>query len=108
MKKIAWDQLPPHILMRATILRYAQTHAPQKTLKSILGEVFSYLVDESIASLLPELRQDGVEAVRACLTSPSHIFAGIPTRLKVNPQFIEQEIQKVYPHYQRPHSTLDY
>ncbi|MBF0286262.1 MAG: sigma-54-dependent Fis family transcriptional regulator [SAR324 cluster bacterium] len=106
VRSIAWDHISPRWLMRATILRYAQIHASQKSLKSVLGEVLSFLVDPSLAKLLNGLRQDGQEAVRACLTSPSHIFAGIPTRLRVHPDFIEQEIQKIYPHYSRPASPI--
>lgn len=108
VKRIAWDQLPPRMLIRATILRYAQVHAYQKSLKTILGEILTVMVDESLASQLSGVRQDGIEAMRAYLSSPSHIFAGIPTQLRVNPEFIEKEIQKAYPGYSRPSHTYEY
>lgn len=108
VRKMAWDQLPPRMLMRATILRYAQMHAYQKSLKSVLGEILTVIVDEKLAGQLSDIRQDGLEAIRACLASPSHIFAGIPTQLRVNPEFIEKEIQKAFPGYTRPSHTYEY
>ncbi|MBF0287298.1 MAG: sigma-54-dependent Fis family transcriptional regulator [SAR324 cluster bacterium] len=89
-------------LIRTLILRYAQVYAPGKSLKEIFKEVMVFLIDENMVNRIDNLEKDGLEAVRACLCSKSHIFPGIASQLKVHPQRIESEIQKVFPHYVCP------
>ncbi len=89
-------------LVRTLILRYAQVYAPGKSLKDIFKEVMAFLIDEQMIQHVAHLEKDGLEAVRACLCSKSHIFPGIASQLRVHPQQIENEIQKVFPHYVRP------
>ncbi|MBF0278601.1 MAG: sigma-54-dependent Fis family transcriptional regulator [SAR324 cluster bacterium] len=89
-------------LIRTIILRYAQTFATAKNLKGVFEEVMMFLIDETMKTLVAGLDKDGLEAVRACLCSKSHIFPGIASQLKVNPVQIEKEIKKVFPNYINP------
>lgn len=87
-------------LIRATILRYAQTFTSSKNLKGIFEHVMELLIDSGLQEQIRGLDKDGLEAMRACLCSKSHIFPRIASQLKVNPVGIEQEIQKIFPDYE--------
>ena len=86
-------------LIRALILRYAQTHTASKNLKGVFEDVMELLIDPQLQRQIRGLDKDGLEAMRACLCSKSHIFPRIASQLKVNPTKIEKEIQQVFPHY---------
>ena len=74
-----WHEITPHFpqqMMRATILRYAQTHAPSQSLKGVFKQVMTFLIDQRMAHAINGLSKDGLEAMRAYLTGESHIFFG--------------------------------
>ena len=89
-------------LIRTLVLRYAQTYAPTTNLKGVFDDVMTLLIDQTLKNQVRGLDKDGLEALRACLCSKSHIFPGIASQLKVNPRQIEKEIQKVFPNYINP------
>lgn len=89
----------PQQLVRALILRYAQACVPSRSLKGIFEDVMTFLVDPVMSRSVKGLNKDGLEAMRACLCSKSHIFPGVASQLKVNPRYIAEEIQKVFPNY---------
>ncbi len=86
-------------LIRAILLRYAQTVVPSKSLKAVFEDTMAVLTEPNLVSKIEGLNKDGIEAIRACLCSKSHIFSGLASQLRVNPPYIEQEIRKVFPQY---------
>ncbi len=92
---------PQHVI-RALVLRYAQTYAPNKPLKRIFADVMPYFIDKQLADQIPGIPYDGIEAIRACLCSKVHVFSGISSKLKAYPPMITEEIQKVFPDYVPP------
>ncbi len=90
---------PPHII-RALVLRYAQTQTSIKPLKKIFAEVMEFLTTEHLQRQYPILPTDGIEAMRGFLCSKVHIFSGYSRQLKRSPELVEEEIRKVFPMYQ--------
>ncbi len=95
----------PHII-RALVLRYAQTHAAGVPLKKIFGRLMDLLFTPEVLPLVKGLNFDGLEGVRSCLCSKVHIFSGMSSKLKANPRLVEEEIRKVFPEYRNPRSDI--
>ncbi len=87
----------PQQVIKIIILRYAQTHASTKSLKKIFEQTMSFLIDPTIVKEIHGLTKDGLEATRAYLTGENHIFFGLSRKIKSEPEFIQMEIQKIFP-----------
>ncbi len=86
-------------VIRAIILRYAQSYASGKSLKSIFGRVMPLLTKPRVSTQIEGLHKDGLEAMRAYLCGENQVFAGVARKLKSQPEWTAQEIQRVFPRY---------
>ncbi|MGK5091475.1 sigma-54 dependent transcriptional regulator [Deltaproteobacteria bacterium TL4] len=98
-KKHESDPLSPQLMIRALVLRYAQEKSTSKNLKRIFGEIMSFLITAEMVRKISGLEHDGLEAVRACLCSNSHLFARNASQLKTNPEAVAQLIRKIFLNY---------
>lgn len=98
-KRNAPMQRSPQMIARAMVLRFAQTRRDLKTLKKIFQFTMNELITESLRQDFDFLPSDGMESIRACLCSSTHVFGGISSKMKANPLAIEEEIRQVFPQY---------
>ncbi|MBF0278491.1 MAG: sigma-54-dependent Fis family transcriptional regulator [SAR324 cluster bacterium] len=88
-------------IIRALVLRYAQSRPKGIPLKKVFAEVMDFITHPKHQQQFPILPADGVEAMRGLLCSKVHIFSGYSRQLKRFPEDVADEIRKVFPGYQR-------
>ncbi len=89
----------PQRIVRATVLRYALEENRFTSLKSVFDRTMSMLIDKEVAEGIEGLTTWGLEAVRAYLCGADHIFAGLASQLKNEPDLVRKELSAVFTNY---------